>query len=379
MRKAYVFEIARAIGQVVACSPLAGTDDLTAHAILNPVAGGFIHRSQRRPLLKWLRSGIGCPEHLSSRFQVHITEYPGHACAIAREIAERVVAGSGRQIVISIGGDGTHAEVLSQFVGLPEEALRRLCAYRIPAGTGNDAADGATFHEAVGRLWDLDSYRMLPVVRITDAKGGRSYAFNIGSVGLDGYVSYVTNQLKSRLPGNMYTVLADLAALFYTGIVGVSHGRYRFELTTGGERMLEGRYVLALFGASGGRRYGGNKPILPGEENALVVATPSLMRRIAIKGAVFRGEHLRMPEVSAFRAKRLTMEYDGRAVIQLDGEAKWLSRDDFPLVFELVDSAVPVAQVDGALTNGNTLRGGDVRAADGFRGGRAASVGETHR
>lgn len=308
-------------------------------AVLNPQAGVFAHAYRREGALRTLRrrlDGLGDTLRDPDRIMIRVTGYPGHARALTLE-GLKSLRGAESTALLSAGGDGTHRDMLSGIVGARADDVP---AFRLPAGTGNDAADARTMNEAYVRLQSLSSVRSEAAIETRSATGALHYAFNVASFGLDAVIAHITNRLKRTvLPGNLYTVVADLATVLYVPLMGIP--RVSVRVYSEGEQAgtLSGRFVLVAFGAGGYRRYGGGKPILPDERNLCAIRLPPLARRIALKNLLYRGRHLDEPEVSACGCDSLTVESDERLPFQFDGETVWMEREDFPVTVRLLDGA----------------------------------------
>jgi len=90
--------------------------------VANPVAG----RGRVGKLLPQIRQLF---DQHNLKYEIALTEAPGHGTALAKEAAEK-----GWDNVIAIGGDGTMNEVLNGIMGTPASMGF------VPLGTGNDLA-----------------------------------------------------------------------------------------------------------------------------------------------------------------------------------------------------------------------------------------------
>ncbi|HUX11953.1 MAG TPA: diacylglycerol kinase family protein [Spirochaetia bacterium] len=278
---------------------------------------------------------------------LHISESPGHAAAIAAGILERIGRTGEdspirRNLVVSVGGDGTHEEVLSVIYGSSAAVLDRLEIFRVPMGTGNDSADALEVAEACDILFQGADGKRIGALRVKPRGLPALYSFNIASIGIDAYITYLTNRLKSVIPGDVYKILADVATLFY-------NPRYRDEPMTivararsGEVETLRGRFILVAVGVSGHRVYGGAKPVLPGEENLCAMSQVGILRKLRLKEMFYAGTHVLQPETHMLNARRITISYDGRIPLQVDGEAIWLEPANFPLEIEVLEPRIHV-------------------------------------
>jgi diacylglycerol kinase family enzyme len=175
------------------------------------------------------------------------------------------------------------------------------------------------------------------------ADKGPFLAFNILSVGLDAFVTCMTNKMKGRLPGDSYKLWVDIAALLYDRIYHV--GPMDVRVLDHNSRELDAFSEKVLFlavGASGHRTYGSNKKVLPDNRNICVACNMHLWKKLALKGLFMTGRHVDRPEFRLWTASRV--EFTGRFPIlaQLDGETALLDPADFPAVIEVTEPAIPV-------------------------------------
>lgn len=327
--------------------------------ILNPAAGTFAKTREYLARLSELKESVAGlirsgTEKAVPAFTVHETQYPGHAREIIRGFSlDRLPSGGAklagaadRRLIITAGGDGTHLEALSALVEADEETRASTCVFRMPMGTGNDSADAASLSQACRILSGNFTFSRTGAVRFRPQGLGPFYAFNIGSLGLDAYVVTLTNRFKRVIPGKFYKAMVNVATLFYEPIYGVrSMGVTMFD----GETVLgtlEGNFAMMIVGLSGHRTYGDHMKILPTDDNVCAVTTVNLFKKLQIKRLFYTGEHRTRPEVSLARADRLIIDYGGTIPLQLDGEAVWLSKENFPLEVEVMKPAINVLHAE---------------------------------
>lgn len=192
--------------------------------ILNPWAGAFRRKGRYRPLIRGLeqarcRHGTEAAPRREVRVSTWTTDYPGHEKEILSHLQSSDPCAPGDQrLIVTAGGDGTSRGTLISALDLPEEVRTTLLFFRLPLGTGNDAADAPDWTSALevlsGRGRALFSVKALPVVEVRAPGLPVHYAFNIASVGLDAFVVHLTNRLKTWFPGNSYSLMVDAAAFF---------------------------------------------------------------------------------------------------------------------------------------------------------------------
>lgn len=318
---------------------------LRIELIINPRAGHFSRRSVFRERLQVLKRHLDRQKKSERRLvecRMHHTEYHGHAVIIADEIRKNIErSGTGKTLIVTAGGDGTHQEVMSSFIGISDKEREKLCFFRLPLGTGNDGADSEDLDEACRVLAGPTACRSIDVLQIGTADEKFYFAFNIASLGIDAYVTDMTNRLKGLLPGDGYKLIADAATLFYAGIYGVGTMDARIE-GPAGQQLLSGPYILFAFGVSGKRTYGDHKHILPGIENVCAIENRKLKEKIELKKRLFEGGHVALTGVEQAEMNEMQVDYDRKIPMQTDGEAVWLEPNDFPLTIRRLREVLPI-------------------------------------
>jgi diacylglycerol kinase family enzyme len=283
------------------------------------------------------------------RWGLVLTQGPASAGAVVKTLLEEAVSSPGGAapfyLILTAGGDGTSREVLTALYGAPGAVRANFGVLRLPLGTGNDGADGWELDTVLDRLIYPSTIHYTRAVRLTTAapRKGPFMAFNILSVGLDAFVTHMTNKMKGRLPGDSYKLWVDMAALFYDKLYKVGPMEVAAYDEAGGRvEGCTGQVLLLAVGAGGRRTYGSHKWILPDDRNVCVVRQMSLFRKIRLKGLFTTGAHIDEPEVKLFNAHRVEFHGGNPILAQMDGETVLLKRDDFPAAIELTELAIPV-------------------------------------
>jgi len=256
-------------------------------------------------------------------------------------------------LLITAGGDGTSLEALSVLYHAPAAVRANIAVLRLPMGTGNDGADSPHLVRALELLIKPSRVELTPAVRLIPAAGGHAHsvaeskgpflAFNILSVGLDAFVTHMTNKMKGKLPGDFYKLWVDIAALLYDRLYTVGLLKVRALNRQGGEvRSLYEKILLLAVGISGHRTYGSQKKILPDNRNVCALKQMPLLRKLALKGLFATGTHIDKPEAMLFNAHRIEFSGEYPILAQMDGETVLLQKEDFPAVMELTDPVIPV-------------------------------------
>ena len=272
--------------------------------LINPAAG----KSNRTAELT--RAAASVFARRTEPWEILSTAYPGHARALAREIAAR-----GEETIVYVcGGDGTLGEAADGLAG------RKACALApVPLGTGNDfvryfGTDAPERFYALAALADGVT-RPIDLLRVN----GR-VCINIASAGFDAAVCARMPMYK-RLPlvsGSAAYKLA-LAHGFFTAV----KNRFSFEID--GVSAEAADYVFAV--AANGSFYGGGFHAAPRARLADglidLVRIPSMPRSQMLRmvGAYRRGEHLeRYGWIRFTRCRSVRFLSEEPIGMNLDGE-----------------------------------------------------------
>jgi diacylglycerol kinase family enzyme len=283
------------------------------------------------------------------------TEAAGHAGKITRALIGEILsppafsapAASGDDpfhLIITAGGDGTSLEVLTTLYHAPALVRSRTAILRLPMGTGNDGADAWELDKALDFLIHPVSVGYAQALRLTTVTGkGPFLAFNILSVGLDAFVTHMTNKMKGKFPGDSYKLWVDIASLLYDRLYKVGPMEVRaFDDSLREFRSFQEKVLLLAVGVSGHRTYGSRKHILPDDRNVCVIRQMPLLRKVALKGLFAAGKHIDKPESLLFSARRVEFRGKEPILAQMDGETVLLRQEDYPAVIELTEPAIPV-------------------------------------
>jgi diacylglycerol kinase family enzyme len=363
-------EFAFFLQKICTHSALVQTRPLYWTIIANPRAGGFTIKSRwkkhkamleqcaERAQINPLREN-NCsakPAYIENcdenSLGLVLTKGKGHAREITDALlrsAEKQFAGNTSEprpfyLIITAGGDGTSLEVMAGLYHAREEIRRDFAILRLPMGTGNDGADARELDKALNLLIDPAEIRQQRALQLTTARGkGPFLAFNILSVGIDAFVTHMTNKMKDKFPGNSYKLWVDIAALFYDRF-------YKSDLVDVCVKDEEGKEIksfsekllLMAMGESGHRTYGANKRILPDDRNLCAVKQISVFRKLIMKELLASGTHICEPEVMAMNAHSVEFSARYPLLAQMDGESVLLEKDDFPARIELCDPVIPI-------------------------------------
>lgn len=264
------------------------------------------------------------------------TECPGHATDLVRQALR-----DGHDRIVSIGGDGTHHEVVNGFFDDAGAIRPEAVLAVVPIGTGSDF--GRTLRlppgaDAVplitrGRVVHSDLGR----VTYTRHDGGVAtcYFINVADFGAGGAVAERVNN-SSKGFGGFWS--------FFWGVL-TTLIRYRapqFELEIDGQT-VNGRSLSVI--VANAEYYGGGIHVAPrasledGFMDVFVLADMSILRAVLNLRRFYIGDLLDRPSlVRPFQAKRIVLRSPERVLINLDGEQPGL----LPATVEAVPKAIRI-------------------------------------
>jgi len=359
---------AESLGEICAHSLAAHDKPLRWLVIANPTAGGFVMRSRWKKCHQILEASRAaarenplrkdCAPAMTAMSPGCVpTERPGSAADITKALVDMAASTPLFYLLITAGGDGTSLEALSVLYHAPAAVRARIAVLRLPMGTGNDGADSPDLARALDLLIQPSRIEYTPALHLIPAPGGPAargpaasagakapyLAFNILSVGLDAFVTHMTNKTKGKLPGDFYKLWVDIASLLYDRLYTVDFLDVRAVDEKGGEvRSFREKLLLLAVGASGHRTYGSQKKILPDSRNVCALRQMSLLRKLSLKDLFATGAHIDKPEATLFNAHRVEFSGSHPMLAQMDGETILLQREDFPAAIELTAPVIPV-------------------------------------
>lgn len=285
------------------------------HFILNPNAGSG--RGQK----KWRQF----QPQLTIPYELHQTEYAGHTCELARQIA-RAATKKQPVCIVAIGGDGTLHEVVNGIAG-----YEHVYVGAIAAGSGNDFARG---YHVLSDAKQVEQFVVskqatvhdVGVVRINDYQ--KRFINNFG-IGFDALVASIANesQLKNKL--NKWK-LGKLSYPYF--VIQALFVFQPFQLTAihNGKREVFNDVWFAT--VSNQPFFGGGMNLSPtsntqdGKLEVTVVSNLSKWKLLFLFGSVFFAKHTQMKEVHQFEVEQIQFEfqYDQQVMSHADGEKQQL-------------------------------------------------------
>lgn len=226
-------------------------------------------------------------------YEIYFTEYPKDATKIARKYRFT------KNIIYSVGGDGTLNEVLNGIVG-----TKNLLGV-IPAGSGND------FYKTLSKI--DEEYPVIDIGKVNDR-----YFINIISIGIDAEVANNVSLMKKRkVPTNqIYN-----ASLIYTFF------KYKYkdiELSIDEKEQKKGKCTILTI--CNGQVYGGGYKIAPrakltdGYFDVYYVEKVSKFHLPSLINMLKRGIHERHNKVHKSQATKIKFKCDKELVCNIDGE-----------------------------------------------------------
>lgn len=230
-------------------------------------------------------------EHLD--YKIHYTEYPKEATKIARKYR------FSKNIIYSVGGDGTLNEVLNGIVG-----TKNLLGV-IPSGSGND------FYKTLSKI--DEEYPTIDIGKVNNR-----YFINIISIGIDAEVANNVSLMKKRkVPTNqIYN-----ASLIYTFF------KYKYkdiDLSIDEKEQKKGKCTILTI--CNGQVYGGGYKIAPsakltdGYFDVYYVEKVSKFHLPSLINMLKRGIHERHNKVHKSQATKVKFKCDRELVCNIDGE-----------------------------------------------------------
>jgi len=250
---------------------------MAARLIVNPAAGN----GKAETLLAAIQ-----PFLVGEDIEVTRTEGPGHATALAQEVADREDFS-----VISLGGDGTHHEVIN---GLMPQGKAIFSV--LPAGTGNDFVRYLHYPKSPRAMWEVATRgapHLLDIGQVND-----QYFLTVSGVGFDAEVAGWVNAHKKLGNGTAIFVKAILRHLLHYQSADMT-------VHVSGASRKEKTFLLAFGNTS---CYAGGMKICPGaiaDDGLFDVVWVRELPRLSVLPLlvrVFRGTHIHHPMVRTFQS-----------------------------------------------------------------------------
>lgn len=290
-----------------------------AFAVINPASANGRTGKRWPELASALRAAMGEFDHA-------FTEAPGEAT----EITERALA-EGHQRIISVGGDGTHNEVVNGFFDDATSRAPEAMLYVVPTGTGGDLRrtlglpdDPVEAIQMMGANTPGDPARRVDVGHLTYTTHGGGQAtrcfINVASFGMSGLVDKLVNE-SGKWMGSKGSFV------WGTARAAVRYKNQRVTLSIdGGPTHTRPVRILSIANA---RYFGGGMHIAPdaqmddGAFDLVDLGDMSLGTMARHFNSIYAGRHVDLDDVTVVRATRVEAapaEPDQEVLIDLDGE-----------------------------------------------------------
>lgn len=304
-------------------------DPSVTTVVVNPAAaGGRVGR-------KWPQLHDALRDVLGADTEFVLSQHAGGAAELAGDAVRR-----GRTTILSLGGDGTHNEVVN---GIMREtpAPSAITFGVLPAGTGGDFARVIDApREVLGAARALVDAPVGPldVGRVhIDSIGPDAvhYFVNVATFGIGGLIDTLVNDAPKFLGGRLSFFIGTVRALLAYKPVSV-------RLTADGEEL--GTFKINTVGLGNAQFCGGGMHLTPGAhpgdgwfEGIIIEHRPPL-QLLGMTLDIYKGKHLDRDFVRTFRARTLAADLvgTGSAYLDLDGEAPGI----IPARFEILPSAL---------------------------------------
>lgn len=311
--------------------------------VVNPASANG--RTGRRwpELAQALRAAVG-------EVEAAHTERPRQAAELVRAALQ---AGASR--VVSVGGDGTHNEVINGFFHDGRPINRDAVLSIVPTGTGGDLRRTLGLPKdamaAIGRLGGasmrVDAGRVTCVG--ADGVDAVHYFINIASFGMSGLVDKFVNESSKALGGRLSFLLGVAKA-------STKYKNQRVRLRLDDAAPFE--RTVNNIAVANGRYFGGGMKIAPdaqmgdGRFDVVVVGDLGTVEMARGLPKIYSGGHIGRPGIEVFHARVVHAEPtapDQHVLIDMDGEQP----GRLPARFELLPGALcvgvgPDAQIDVA-------------------------------
>lgn len=289
-------------------------DPAAAVLVANPHGGGGkVGRAWPR-IAAEVRAALGPVELL-------LTDGPGDATRLARE-----AVAAGRTVVLSLGGDGTHGEVVSGILDAGA-APGAVTLGVLPAGTGGDfrrvvGGDGS-LADSLGRLAGAAATPIdAGVVHFLDERGepARRGFVNLASLGISAEIDKRVNRSSKRWGGRLTFLGATLRAL-------ATFRAPRVALRVDGRDA--GEHLVSTITVANGRWAGGGMCFAPaallddGLLDVTVLRDAGPLRSALHLPRLYDGRLAGLPEVTQLRGRVIEVHAVDAAApvwIEADGE-----------------------------------------------------------
>ena len=286
--------------------------DISYRFIINPISGS----KKLDKLIHLIEAEFSGVDH-----ELCYTKYAGHATELAED-----AAGSGIDVVVSAGGDGTINEVATGIVGTAT-ALGIL-----PRGSGNGFARSLTIPLDMKSALDLllkKNIYTIDTVRIND-----SHFFGVAGVGFDSIVAHAFQAFGTRGP----------LPYFYVGVKEYFKYNYpEIQIETENRSLVLNPLIVSIANTS---QFGNGAQIAPqadfqdGLLDICIIKKLPIMKSLKSVSDLFSGKIAGNEFYETFRAKKIRiLNTSTKGMYHMDGEPRL---DGFELNIEILPKTLKV-------------------------------------
>jgi YegS/Rv2252/BmrU family lipid kinase len=297
--------------------------------VVNPFSGNG------RTARQWPKVA-GMFEDLMGDFAFLQTEHPGHATNLVRQALRE-----GYDRIISVGGDGTHHEVLNGFYDGMLPVNPRAAMAIMPLGTGSDLARTLGMPKGLNAVPHLVSDHVVTAdlgrATFSLPGGGQQYLYFINTchIGMGGAVVERANR-HTKWYGGFLTYLwavVKTLALYRSPYLELDIDGVQLDQVCRDVIIAKGQYD------GGGMHVAPNAEINNGLFDVYVIGDTSRMFCLRHMRTMYQGRLLEVPDhVRYFRAARIAARSDRRVLINLDGEQP----GQLPAMIEVIPKALNI-------------------------------------
>lgn len=306
-------------------------DSYRTFVVVNP------NSSNGRTGRRW-RQIARAVEEVVGPFAHEFTAGPLHATQLTRQALR-----DGYEMVVSVGGDGTHNEVVNGFFDNRTPVAPGAVFGIIPCGTGGDLRKTANIprplDQAAMKLWGKTCKAVdVGVLRCIgfDGRTSERLFINIASFGIGGEVDRNVNTTTK--------VLGGFASFFIASAKAVATYRNKeVEIEVDGQSL--GRRKVFMAAACNGQFFGGGMWVAPhaqmddGYLDVVIEEDVTLLEAFLDNPQIYKGRHLLNPKVTWLRGKKLVARPahpELEVLIDMDGETP----GKLPIEIEILESAL---------------------------------------
>ncbi|MCA9520849.1 MAG: diacylglycerol kinase family lipid kinase [Myxococcales bacterium] len=274
---------------------------------------------------------------------VRMTTHQGEATDLVRASLLE-----GADVILSVGGDGTHNESVNGFFDSEGAPIRPEAVLGVlSSGTGGDFRKTLKMPKDFPGCVDfLRRAKPAPIdvgrlqcVTIDGAPVSR-YFVNITSFGISGLVDHYVNRTTKVFGGKVSFLVGTVRAMFHyhNQLVRLRvDDDFDEEIRINTVAVANGQY----FG--GGMWFAPNADLADGLFDVVVMGDVSKKQALFSGARVYNGTHIEMPEVTVIRGRRVVADSSESVLIDMDGEQP----GRLPATLEIVPSGVLVLKGEG--------------------------------